>query len=282
MANIKMDFENGDKLHVDGIKESKVDELIEYFKNERADVKISKVPRLISGIDGSIEKWRNSKDASSTVEPSELSSEVSDIPEKQTNSEQQKHTKYVRPESETIYSESDGFTISDSGVFDKAALQAVVGKKESKESTPSFYKTGIKETPRGKKYRTSYLCPECGDLGKHYVPDWVDDINCYNCDFRMKIKSVESIMGENKDAFNNWYVAGKFLPKNEDGSLVNPDLNDESDSRIQKFEIDSKSLGQTFYEENESGKTQKEIAAHYNVSASTVSRLIKKYLENEV
>ena len=288
MANIKIDFENGDKLHVDGIKESKVDELIEYFKNERADVKISKVPRLDSGIVEGIKGWENLKKTMAKAEAPKLSSEISVDPRKfsykSTNEQQNKRTEYVKPEGEVVHNESDGFTISDSGIFDKAALKAVVEKKDSDEVTPSFYKTGIKETARGKKYRASYLCPECGDLGKHYIPDWVEDINCYNCDFRMKVKSVESIMGQNKDAFNNWYVAGKFLPKNADGSLVNPDLNDESESDegIQKFEMDSKPLGQIFFEENEDGKTQKEIAAHYNVSASTVSRLIKKYLENEV
>lgn len=295
MANIKIDFENGDKLHIDGIKESKVDELIEYFKNERADVKVSKVPRLDSGIVEGIKGWQNLKTTLAKAAPEEPSSEQAEAPAEdnhKSDDRQLKRTEYVRDEGEVVHSESNGFTIGDFDLL-KAQYESAAPEPEPEapaaeemhtDKVPDFYKTGIKETARGKKYRTSYLCPECGDIGKHYVPDWVEEVNCYNCEFRMKIQSVESIMGQSKDAFNNWYVAGKFLPKGEDGKLVNPDLESEegTSKKIRKIEISNKSLGQIFYEEKENGMMQKDIAQKYNVSAPTVSRLIKSYLESEV
>lgn len=88
--------------------------------------------------------------------------------------------------------------------------------KEIEELNKDFQKTGIKYNAYGKKYKTRYICTSCGNAGTHYVPIFKDSdiqIECHECKEAMEVKSVEDLIGEKQDAFGNYFVAGKFIPK---------------------------------------------------------------------
>ena len=107
-----------------------------------------------------------------------------------------KERKYVRelvkPNGEVVHQESDDVTIG--------------------EDT-SFYHTGVKDKDGVKHYRCRYKCQYCDNVGNHYIPSLIDNVQCHNCDKDLPVESVESITGEEKDLNANWYVAGSYVPR---------------------------------------------------------------------
>ncbi|WP_105992224.1 hypothetical protein [Staphylococcus chromogenes] len=74
--------------------------------------------------------------------------------------------------------------------------------------------TGIKEDSDGRvRYQLRYECEECGEKGKHFVPEHTPFVNCHNYNNEMKVKKVETDYHIEKDTFNNYYYAGNYAPK---------------------------------------------------------------------
>lgn len=81
---------------------------------------------------------------------------------------------------------------------------------------------GIKYDGQGNtKYQLRYICPKCGEKGKHYVYEETNHVSCHNCKKHMKAESIERDFGHKRDTFKNFYYAGLYVPKSfeEDVSI---------------------------------------------------------------
>lgn len=117
----------------------------------------------------------------------------------------------VKPEGETVYSESEPNTMAE-------ALKKLDIKKENDDrpeqpEDTSYYYTGIKEKDGKKLYRCRYMCHSCSNVGNHYIPHLIDNVKCHNCSADLSVRSVADMTGYKKDLNANWYVAGQYLPK---------------------------------------------------------------------
>lgn len=115
----------------------------------------------------------------------------------------------VKPSGEVVHQESDDVTIGDAF---KSDLENFSKELEQPQDT-SFYHTGVKDKDGVKHYRCRYKCQYCDNVGNHYIPTLVDNVQCHNCDKDLPVESVESITGEEKDLNANWYVAGSYVPR---------------------------------------------------------------------
>lgn len=105
------------------------------------------------------------------------------------------------------YKESDGFNIGE-------MLNAyTVEKGEEVISHNDDKYTGIKVTDDGEeKYQCRYVCPNCEHKGKRFVFEHNNVAYCHKCNEKMKLHSVKSLTGNEKDIFNNYYAAGLYQP----------------------------------------------------------------------
>lgn len=110
-------------------------------------------------------------------------------------------------EQEYAYKESDGFNIGE-------MLNAyTIEKDEEVISHNDNRYTGIKTTDDGeKKYQCRYVCPNCENKGKRFVFEHNNVAYCHECNEKMKLHSVKSLTGQEKDIFNNYYAAGLYQP----------------------------------------------------------------------
>ncbi|MGW7919219.1 hypothetical protein ACWEXK_12415 [Staphylococcus xylosus] len=124
-----------------------------------------------------------------------------------------KERKYVRelvkPNGEVVHQESDDVTIGDAFRGDLEKFS----KELQQPQDTSFYHTGVKDKDGVKHYRCRYKCQYCDNVGNHYIPSLIDNVQCHNCDKDLPVESVESITGEEKDLNANWYVAGSYVPR---------------------------------------------------------------------
>lgn len=110
-------------------------------------------------------------------------------------------------EQDYAYKESDGFNIGE-------MLNAyTVEKGEEVISHNDDKYTGIKVTDDGEeKYQCRYVCPNCEYKGKRFVFEHNNVAYCHKCNEKMKLHSVKSLTGQEKDIFNNYYAAGLYQP----------------------------------------------------------------------
>lgn len=110
-------------------------------------------------------------------------------------------------EQDYAYKESDGFNIGE-------MLNAyTVEKGEEVISHNNDKYTGIKVTDDGEeKYQCRYVCPNCEYKGKRFVFEHNNVAYCHKCNEKMKLYSVKSLTGQEKDIFNNYYAAGLYKP----------------------------------------------------------------------
>lgn len=80
------------------------------------------------------------------------------------------------------------------------------GKTEESEDN-SFWETGIKIKDEDKCYRTWYVCPECGNKGKHYVPEYLSSVECYQCKTPLEKRPATDKGFPDRDDFGNFFVA---------------------------------------------------------------------------
>lgn len=80
-------------------------------------------------------------------------------------------------------------------------------KVNNDPTVPDFYVTGIKEKDGVKLYKTRYVCFNCSEKGKHYLPEGTTHINCHNCQFEIPVKSATPLGFPNRDEYGNFYVA---------------------------------------------------------------------------
>lgn len=110
-------------------------------------------------------------------------------------------------EQDYAYKESDGFNIGE------MLTAYTVEKDEEVISHNDNRYTGIKTTDDGeKKYQCRYVCPNCENKGKRFVFEHNNVAYCHKCNEKMKLHSVKSLTGQEKDIFNNYYAAGLYQP----------------------------------------------------------------------
>lgn len=81
---------------------------------------------------------------------------------------------------------------------------------------PDFYKTGIKVRDGVKHYKCRYRCVKCNSTGNHYIPEGVEQVDCYECQTSLMVKkATPGTVGLDRDKFGNWFVAGSQLPVEE-------------------------------------------------------------------
>jgi DNA-directed RNA polymerase subunit RPC12/RpoP len=108
------------------------------------------------------------------------------------------------------------FNDGDSEPKEKTEILMPVVKKESQED-PYWYKTGIKIDDDGsERFKTRYICPECGNKGNHYIYEDSQTVDCHECGEPMFVKeSTPEDDGLTRDAYGNFYVAGNMIPLHE-------------------------------------------------------------------
>ncbi|WP_422661811.1 hypothetical protein ACK8P5_25995 (plasmid) [Paenibacillus sp. EC2-1] len=124
----------------------------------------------------------------------------------------------TKPESEVVFSTKVS-TVEDSPLYHamaKAGLEVDskphVDENFDPGTMPEFYRTGIKiKTIKGletKCYRTRYVCPECDNKGKHYIPEGTDHVTCHNCQTDITVRDAGPVRG--KDSYGHFYNASGY------------------------------------------------------------------------
>lgn len=110
-------------------------------------------------------------------------------------------------EQDYAYKESDGFNIGEMlNAYTVEKDEEVISHNDDKYS-------GIKVTDDGEeKYQCRYVCPNCEHKGKRFVFEHNNVAYCHECNEKMKLHSVKSLTGQEKDIFNNYYAAGLYQP----------------------------------------------------------------------
>ncbi|MGG1571584.1 hypothetical protein [Fictibacillus sp. NRS-1165] len=86
-------------------------------------------------------------------------------------------------------------------------------KPQSEYNTSGYSKEmGVRTILGTKHYQTFYICPECGNKGKHFVPDGARKINCHkpDCSHEMPVRLADSRGLPHQDEFGNYFIAGDF------------------------------------------------------------------------
>lgn len=83
---------------------------------------------------------------------------------------------------------------------------------EEKDRENDFYRTGIKLNANNKKkYRLGYICPKCGNSGRHYIPSFVKSVSCHECQTLLEVEpATKNGFGEGdqyRDSHGNYFVA---------------------------------------------------------------------------
>lgn len=81
------------------------------------------------------------------------------------------------------------------------------------EYTPPEKKVdfGVKIKEDGKKlYQLFYICPQCKNKGKRFVPNGAKYTNCHECNKRMAVDYATDKGVGYQDEFSNFFIAGDF------------------------------------------------------------------------
>lgn len=88
---------------------------------------------------------------------------------------------------------------------------SVAGVDNKKENVQDYYHTGVKYDREKPRYRCSYVCPKCGESGRHYIPTTVMTVSCHQCQAPLIVQpATEKGFGtdeEHRDEYGNFFVA---------------------------------------------------------------------------
>lgn len=83
------------------------------------------------------------------------------------------------------------------------------------EETPSFFKTGVKETPVGNRYQCRLHCEGCGLKKTYYINPNTPHVYCIQCQKVHNVRPAKKSGYLIPDAMHNFFVAGSFIGEDE-------------------------------------------------------------------
>lgn len=87
------------------------------------------------------------------------------------------------------------------------------------ERSEDYYRTGIKYKGAGNKpnYRVGYDCPKCGMTGRHYIPPFVKEVPCHQCNAVLEVEPATlngfGTTDKYRDTHGNFFVANRLVIK---------------------------------------------------------------------
>ncbi|AEZ50467.1 hypothetical protein F400_gp020 [Bacillus phage BCD7] len=85
------------------------------------------------------------------------------------------------------------------------------GDVKESDKEQDFFRTGIKHKGDKLVYRCGYNCPNCGNSGRHYIPEGHENVSCHNCQTPLEVEPAtlkgNGTTDEYRDANGNFTIA---------------------------------------------------------------------------